>query len=384
MTIFKVSVAALALIATGVGSASAREEAPALIVKEGIGKVAVDDVEMSFNMGKPSNPKDDESFTSVRDTSVYDDRGTFLAAVETLERRCRSYMHPMNVDLDKFKKLKAVWLKNRATAANYRKASKQFKSIRIRPIEDQTADDYEWQGVCDNVNEYVMQLKIFKHLPDAEWSKYEAEAPAWMRSEVSGTYPYIDQVKFTAYTSGMMVYRWCKSAPEMKEENWRVIRDSRLNFKVNRANAQQTKDIEHYAALIDQAKQRIEWNQARAGDIARLARVCSEYGAMVSYANEKAVPMDDIASLFLVGVALRNVQCSAGARVVRNALEFARQYGKTEDDVWTFAMANKGDQLRVLTASVDASRAGAMDRTLSLFCQAAIDSPRFLGLPNPQ
>jgi hypothetical protein len=76
---------------------------------------------------------------------------------------------------------------------------------------------------------------------------------------------------------------------------------------------------------------------------------------------------------------LRDAKCSAGAAVVRNALEFARQNGKSEDDVLTFAMANKGDQHRLLTASVEASRNGAaMEKTLSV----AIDSSVFLGLPN--
>ena len=119
-------------------------------------------------------------------------------------------LYPMNVDLDKFKKLKADWLKNRATAANYKKASKEFKSIRIKPIEAQTANDYDWQAVCES-QRYVMELKIFKHLPDDEWSKYEAEPPAWMGPEVSGTYPYIDQVKFTAYTF-RPVHSFCQRA----------------------------------------------------------------------------------------------------------------------------------------------------------------------------
>ena len=43
-------------------------------------------------------------------------------------------------------------------------------------------------------------------------------------------------------------------------------------------------------AVIDEAKQRIEWNQARDGDIARLARVCSEYEALVSNVNGNAAP----------------------------------------------------------------------------------------------
>ena len=58
-----------------------------------------------------------------------------------------------------------------------------------------------------------------------------------MRSAVSGNYhPYVDQVKFTAY-----IYRhvdwFCSSAPKMNRDNWRLIRDSRLNFTINRANA---------------------------------------------------------------------------------------------------------------------------------------------------
>jgi hypothetical protein len=153
---------------------------------------------------------------------------------------------------------------------------------------------------------------------------------------------------------------------------------------------EQTKDINNYAALIDQAKQRIEWNQARDGDIAHLARVCREYGAMVANVNGSAapatnLPMGEIAGLYLVGLALRDVQCPAGAAVVRNALEFARQNGKTEGDVQTFALANKKDQLIALTESIDSTRnAGATDRTLNLLCQTATDSRLFLGLPNPQ
>jgi hypothetical protein len=100
-------------------------------------------------------------------------------------------------------------------------------------------------------------------------------------------------------------------------------------------------------------------------------------------APAKNLPMDKIASLYLIGVALRDAQCSAGAAVVRNALEFARQNGKTKEDVRTFAMANKEDQHRFLTAMVDASRnGGTMDQTLSEFCQTAINSDRFVGLPN--
>jgi hypothetical protein len=205
---------------------------------------------------------------------------------------------------------------------------------------------------------------------------------------VSGTYPYIDQVKFVAYMFDRPIW-FCKSAPKMNRDNWRLIRDSRLKFTINTANAEQTKDINHYAALIHQAKQRIEWNEARDGDTVHLARVCSEYDSLVSHVNGNSapaenLPMDSIASLYVIGVALRDVQCSAGGAVVRNALEFARQNGKTEDDVRSFAIANKGDQRRLLAASVDASRnAGTMDRFLKEFCEVAINSPRFGGLPNP-
>jgi hypothetical protein len=108
--------------------------------------------------------------------------------------------------------------------------------------------------------------------------------------------------------------------------------------------------------LIDQAKQLIEWNQARDGDIAHLARVCREFGAMVTNVNENAAPaqnlMNEIAGLYVVGLALRDVQCPAGAAVVRNALEFARQNSKTEADVQDFPLANNRDQIRVLTESV--------------------------------
>jgi hypothetical protein len=56
MTIFKASVAALALVATGAGGVSARDVAPALTVEKNIGKVAVDGVEMSFVMGEAYDP----------------------------------------------------------------------------------------------------------------------------------------------------------------------------------------------------------------------------------------------------------------------------------------------------------------------------------------
>ena len=362
-----------------------------VVDEKGFGKVTVDGVNMTFIMGEAYDPKDEfpddePNFTSVRKIALRDDRGTFLAAVEKFEMACRSDQYAMNVDLDKFKKLKADWLKKSATAANYKKASKEFKSIRIRSIEDRAPSDFEWESVCDEVNQYVMELKIYKHLPDPSWAKYEAKEPAWMSDELSGTYPYIDQVKFIAYKVRLIYF--CSSAPKMDQDNWRLTRDSRLQFTINTANAEQTKDINHYLALMHEAKQRIEWKQARDGDLAHLARVCREYEALVSNVNTntapaKNLPMDKIASLYLVGVALRDVQCSAGATVVRNALEFARQNGKTEDDVRTFAMANKAEQLKALTPSVEWSRnAGAMERSLSEFCQIAISSDRFLGLPN--
>ncbi|NTE37647.1 hypothetical protein [Agrobacterium tumefaciens] len=394
MTIFKTSFAALALVVTGVTDASSFDKAPELAFEKGIGKVAVNGVELSFVMGKAYDPNDEydddePSFTSVRNISVYDDRGTFLAAVETLEKRCRSEPYPMNVDLDKFKKLRADWLKNPATASNYKKASKEFHSIRIRAVDEQTADDYDWQSVCSEINPYVMELKIFKHMPDSEWSKYEAKAPVWMKGDVSGSYPYVDQVKFTAYKVAH-VDRVCSSAPRLNEDNWRLTRASRVEFTAGNANEKQTKDFEHYAALVDQAIQRIEWNLAREDDIPRLARVCSEFQALVSTVNDSAapaenLPMDRIAGVYLVGIALRDVQCSAGASVVRNAVEFARQNGKTEGDVRAFAVSHRAGQLKALTTSVDASRnTGAMDSTLELMCQLAISSTRFLGLPNPK
>jgi hypothetical protein len=100
----------------------------------------------------------------------------------------------------------------------------------------------------------------------------------------SGTYPYSDQIKFIAYKFDRPSW-FCSSSPKMDKDKWRLVRDSRLNFTINSANAEQTKDINHYAALIDQAKLRIAWNQARDGDIARLARVCNEYKALVSNVN---------------------------------------------------------------------------------------------------
>jgi hypothetical protein len=149
---------------------------PALIIEDGVGKVTVDGGKMFFVMGSAYDPDDkypddEPDLESVRDTSVYDDRGTFLAVVETFEKQCRSEPYPMNVDFDKFKKLKADWLKKRATATNYKKATREFKSNH----------DLDGRSYCGEVNPYVMDLKIFKHLPDDEWSKYETEAPAWMR-----------------------------------------------------------------------------------------------------------------------------------------------------------------------------------------------------------
>jgi hypothetical protein len=120
MTIFKASVAALAFVITGAVSTFAQDRAPALIVEKGIGRVAVDGIQMSFVMGEaydPNNeyPDDEPNFTSVRKITVHDDRGTFLAGVETLEKWCRSEpeaIDPMNINLEQFKKLKAEWLKN--------------------------------------------------------------------------------------------------------------------------------------------------------------------------------------------------------------------------------------------------------------------------------
>ncbi|MBD9490515.1 hypothetical protein [Ensifer sp. ENS11] len=223
-----------------------------MLGEDGIGKVTVDGVEMSFDMGKPydleNEFEDDESnLVSVRKTSVYDDRGTFLAAVETLEKRCRTEPYPMNVDLGKFRKLRANWLKNPVTATNYKKAKREFQSIQIDPTGDEGMDHFNWRGTCDEVNAYR------------------------------------------------------------------------------------------------------------------------------------------IAKLYLVGVALREAQCSAGVAIVRNALEFARQNNQTENDIKTFALANNQNQLVMLKASVDASRRTVrLDETLRLMCQVAGSSSRFMGLPNPQ
>lgn len=394
MTSIHAFVVALACILVEVGSALAVERTPSVLVEDGIGKVTIDGVEMSFDMGKPydleNKFEDDEpNLISVRKTSVYDDRGTFLAAVETLEERCRTEPYPMNVDLAKFRKLRANWLKNPATAANYKKAKKEFQSIQIDPTGDEGVDDFNWRGTCDEVNAYGMELKIFKHLPDTEWARFEATQPAWMNAKISGTYPYIDQVKFTAYKIAHVDWL-CSSAPKINEDSWRLTRASRVEMTAGNANAEQTKDFEHYATLIDQAKQRLRWHQARANDVSRLAAMCSEYQGLVAKVNgdaapAKNLPIDRIAKLYLVGVALREAQCYAGIAIVRNALEFARQNNQTENDIRTFALANNQNQLVVLNASVDASRrTGRLDETLRLMCEVAGSSSRFMGLPNPQ
>ena len=80
-----------------------------------------------------------------------------------------------------------------------------------------------------------------------------------MRSAVSGNYhPYVDQVKFTAY-----IYRrvdwFCSSAPKMNPDNWRLIRDSRLNFTINRANAEQTKDNSALGLTMSAVARRLDW-----------------------------------------------------------------------------------------------------------------------------
>ena len=62
--------------------------------------------------------------------------------------------------------------------------------------------------------------------------------------------------------------------PKMNQDNWRLIRASRVNFTAGNVNAEQTKDINHYLALMHETKQRVEWKQARDGDLAHLARVC--------------------------------------------------------------------------------------------------------------
>jgi hypothetical protein len=394
MNIFKTSFAALVLVAAGGISSFALDSAPVLAVKDRIGKVVVDGTEMTFLMGEvydPNNKYDDDEpdFTSVRKTSVYDDRGTFLAAVEVLEKQCQSEPAPMNVDMEKFKKLKVDWLKNPLTASNYRKASKEFDTIPIKAADDLTANDSEWRGICDHVNEYVMELKIFKHLPDTEWSKYEASTPAWMNDGGLGAYPYVDQIKFTAHKVAQLAF-YCSSATKLNEDKWRLIRAARVGFTAGNANTEQMKDYEHYATLIRQAAQRIEWKQTREGDIVRLAQVCREYQALVSNVNSSSspaanLPMDRVVNLYLVGIALQDVKCPAGTAVVRNALDFARQNGKAEVDIRTFAAMNNTNQLKILAADVDRSRnTGAIAGTLKVMCEVAMSSSRFLGLPNPQ
>lgn len=395
MNILKTSFATLVFVSVGLINASiARDIAPVLTVEERVGKVAIDGIEMSFLMGEVYDPNDEydddePNFTSVQKINVYDDRGTFLAAVEALEKVCRSEPYPMNVDLNKFKKLKNDWLKNSVTASNYKKAKREFISIPIKAGDELATEDFDWTGICGEVNNYVMELKIFEHLPDGEWSKYEANAPAWMNGDLSGTYPYVDQVKFTSYKIAHVDW-FCSVGQKLNEDNWRLTRASRVEFTAGNANDEQTTDFEHYAALIDQAKQRIEWKQEREDDLARLTRVCREYQSLVLTVNGSSspaanLPMDRIVSLYLVGAALRDVQCPAGVAVVRNALEFGRQNGKTEIDIKAFGAANNSSQLEALAANIDSSRnKGIIDGSLKMMCEVAMSSSRFLGLPNPQ
>jgi hypothetical protein len=75
---------------------------------------------------------------------------------------------------------------------------------------------------------------------------------------VGNYHPYVDQVKFTAY-----IYRhvdwFCSSAPKMNRDNWRLIRDSRLNFTINRANAEQTKDNSALGLTMSAVARRLDW-----------------------------------------------------------------------------------------------------------------------------